>query len=239
LNIQEFQEIARSRGGELLSTEYLNKEEKLKWKCSKGHIWEARGGCIKNGKSWCKICNYSEQRFKQPHKLTLKVYQDIAAKYGGKVLSSEYSSANEKLTFQCKGGHIWDAAASSVKNGNRWCPHCSKSRSETVCREILENIIGCDFPNTRPEFLQGLELDGYNKTMRLAFEYNGEQHYKYKKHFHRDPEDFNKQLERDRRKYKLCAENKVDLIIIPYTFDFNNKDELEIFIRDELEKLGH
>jgi len=52
----------------------------------------------------------------------------------------------------------------------------------------------------------------------MAFEYNGEQHYRVKTHFHRNGEsDFEEQQARDWFKYDRLGEMKIDLIIISYT----------------------
>ena len=42
LTIEEMHEIAKSRGGECLSKEYINNNTKLIWKCKDGHIWKAK-----------------------------------------------------------------------------------------------------------------------------------------------------------------------------------------------------
>ena len=53
-----------------------------------------------------------------------------------------------------------------------------------------------------------LELDGYNHKLRLAFEYNGYQHYDYPNVFHKTREEFYKQRERDRLKAELCKKER-------------------------------
>jgi hypothetical protein len=57
LGIEVFQEIARLKCGELLSTSYNNCYDKLTWKCANGHVWDARADQIKNTKRWCPICS--------------------------------------------------------------------------------------------------------------------------------------------------------------------------------------
>ena len=101
--------------------------------------------------------------------------------------------------------------------------------------------MGCKFPSVRPDFLKNpetdcnLELDGYNENLKLSFEYNGIQHYKFHKRFHKnDEEAFKKQRERDEFKYKRCIEMGITLISVPYTFNCYNPGELEIFIKDQL-----
>lgn len=45
--------LARARGGDCLSTEYLNNKTKLSWRCSKGHEWGAEPTTVKHSKTWC------------------------------------------------------------------------------------------------------------------------------------------------------------------------------------------
>ena len=100
-------------------------------------------------------------------------------------------------------------------------PGCS--RGERECRRVLEERFpGFGFPNSHPVFLRrgagtGLELDCYNQTLQLAVEYNGRQHYEYNPYFHRHYSDFTDQLRRDEIKERLCAEEKVLLITVPYS----------------------
>ena len=44
--------------------------------------------------------------------------------------------------------------------------------------------------------------------------------------------------ERDQRKYKLCNENKIKIVIIQYEFNCYNKQKLETFIADAVISLG-
>ncbi|MCK4388531.1 MAG: NAD-dependent epimerase/dehydratase family protein [Dehalococcoidia bacterium] len=53
--IRDMQELASSRGGQCLSTEYVNTKTKLKWKCAFGHEWEATPRLLKAG-HWCPEC---------------------------------------------------------------------------------------------------------------------------------------------------------------------------------------
>jgi hypothetical protein len=65
------------------------------------------------------------------------------------------------------------------------------------------------FPKCRPEWLrteQGgqLELDGYNESLALAFEYQGPYH------------TSSSQIRRDREKRLRCEERGIKLIEIPF-----------------------
>ena len=50
------QQLASEKGGYCLSTEYINSQSKMLWKCNCGHEWWARTDDIKNSKSWCPQC---------------------------------------------------------------------------------------------------------------------------------------------------------------------------------------
>ncbi|KKL74823.1 hypothetical protein LCGC14_2061080, partial [marine sediment metagenome] len=64
------------------------------------------------------------------------------------------------------------------------------------------------------------------KELKLAFEYNGQQHYERIPHWHRTIDVFVKQQKRDAKKIVLCREKGITLIIIPYT----QRCKLEQFI---------
>ena len=59
LTIQEMRELAKEKGGECLSKEYINTDTKLEFKCAEGHTWKATGGSLKYGNKWCPKCRIS------------------------------------------------------------------------------------------------------------------------------------------------------------------------------------
>jgi hypothetical protein len=125
-----------------------------------------------------------------------------------------------------------------IKNNNSGCPNCLY-KSEAMSRDIFEEEMGYEFPKDRPEFLEGLELDGYCPELNIAFEYNGIQHYEYFPHYHRNGEsEFLAQRERDIKKYKICKDLKINLIIIPHQYTYQKPNELKVFITDELLKVS-
>jgi hypothetical protein len=49
--------FARARGGECLSTKYVNNKTHLTWQCADGHVWRATPGAITGSrKQWCPQC---------------------------------------------------------------------------------------------------------------------------------------------------------------------------------------
>lgn len=97
------------------------------------------------------------------------------------------------------------------------------SRGERICCQTLERIYGVPFKSIWPDWLvnpetgRTLELDCYNEDLRIAVEYNGEQHYKFPNFTNQSYEDFINQVRRDRFKAELCERNGVYLIVVPYT----------------------
>jgi hypothetical protein len=132
--------------------------------------------------------------------------------------------------FNCNKGHEFEMMVYHVSN-NSWCSTCP-FQNESYCIGVLEELTGVKFMKCRPKFLGSkLELDGYNDDLKLAIEYNGEQHYKYVSIYHDGkPDALEKQKERDKLKLKLCKENNVYLIVVPYYE--KNKDK---FIENEYE----
>ena len=116
LTIEQMQQIARDRGGQCLSTVYVNVDTKLLWECDKGHQWMAISSSVKRG-SWCRLCAFSRSR------RSLHDLQEHARKFGGTLLSLRNDNGDSKLTWQCAVGHVWYTTSSNVKQGN-WCKQC-------------------------------------------------------------------------------------------------------------------
>jgi len=87
------------------------------------------------------------------------------------------------------------------------------------------NLLDRTFPeykireNYRPDWLMSsnltrLELDFYIEELRIGFEVQGEQHYKFIDFFYKTIEDFEKRKQYDQEKKDLCVGNKVQLIEI-------------------------
>ncbi|MBU4487200.1 MAG: hypothetical protein KKD38_09770 [Candidatus Delongbacteria bacterium] len=118
--LENFIMMAEKMGGQCLSTEYKNNRTVLKYKCGKGHIFESEARNIVRG-SWCPACGAESAK----RKLTgsFDEIKDIAAKRGGKCLSTEYVNNYTRLVFQCENGHVWEAEPKRIKAGH-WCRKC-------------------------------------------------------------------------------------------------------------------
>jgi hypothetical protein len=120
----------------------------------------------------------------------------------------------------------------------------TESKGEAECRRVLQSIFRKPFTSQRPDFLRNpvtggnfnLELDCYNEELGLAVEYNGAQHYKYIPYFHRNNDHFMTQKYRDDMKRRICKENKVNLIEVPYTVKI---EDIKDYIIEKCKKIGY
>eukprot|EP00662_Eupelagonemidae_sp_cell21_P036402 gene36402-15539_t len=98
---------------------------------------------------------------------------------------------------------------------------------EQLTRAAVELLTGRKFPKRRgkrnkkknddtADWLEGLELDCFNKETGTAVEFNGKQHYEWVPHFHKTRAEFAEQQKRDARKRELCAAHGVKLVVVPY-----------------------
>ena len=118
-----------------------------------------------------------------------------------------------------------------------------ESNGEIECRQVLRKIFNKPFNKTRPNFLNNsvtggdynLELDCYDDELRLAIEYNGRQHYDYIPFFHKNKEAFYNQKYRDELKRRMCKDNNIILIEVPYTV---KKENIESYLITKLKNLG-
>lgn len=86
----------------------------------------------------------------------------------------------------------------------------STSYGQSLLRQYLELFLP-SFPfqeNLRPEWLFGMELDFFNASLGVAFEFQGDQHFVPTERFG----DCRDQKRRDARKRALCREKEILLI---------------------------
>jgi Zn finger protein HypA/HybF involved in hydrogenase expression len=120
LKLADFQEYAAKRGGKLLSTEYVSlRKSRLRWRCAKGHEWEARAANARNGK-WCPVCSGYRCH-------TIEEMRSIALSRGGICLSPAYKANDTRLRSRCARGHEWSTRPQLILNG-AWCPTCGSTK---------------------------------------------------------------------------------------------------------------
>jgi hypothetical protein len=234
-DIEFMKKLAAERNGECLSITYTNSHKPLKWRCGKGHEWSASFVNVRK-KSWCPVCGHKSGADKQ--RGSVIDAKALAKERGGDFLSTKYTTSNSKYYWRCSVGHKWIATYNKISQG-RWCPECAQGRSEKLVKELFENMFGDTFRKSRPKWLtidnKLHELDGYSKKLKLAFEYQGIQHYE-KIDFFTQNMSHERRKKIDDLKLKICSHNNVILIQIPYTVKENN---LQRYITNKVIKQGY
>jgi hypothetical protein len=75
-------------------------------------------------------------------------------------------------------------------------------------------------------------LDGFNKELKIAFEFNGGQHYKIAEHW-QNIKQFEETQYKDQLKVERCKKKGINLIVIPYTVKYKN---LYKFIKNKFDE---
>jgi len=201
-------------------------------------------------KVYCRKCN-NDRGYQRPNvfdKLcnicssVSKTKQDCIAlgKSGGFVfLDNDYITYKHKHNWKCNNCNFTFKRSLNDMSKRQNCPYCNRFSNENEVRKIFEAKFNKSFPNVRPNFLKNpqtnfnLELDGYCEELKLAFEYDGEFHYKDMDWID-DRNRLEKVKQRDKLKDVLCKENDIILIRIPY---WKNKD-LKSYINQQLKDIG-
>ncbi len=220
---------------------YNNMMTQCIWQCMLcNHKWQTTVNHIKNMGTGCPKCVNKNR----PRPLTTNI-QDarrIAKQAGFKFISSIFHGMKKKHEWQCKNGHVWETTPTHIKGGNK-CPTCSRNRrtkkcrfiTERLVRSIFEQLTSKKFPSDWHTLGNGQQLDGYCPELKIAFEYNGPQHYHTTPYWNTTNDELKKQQERDNRKTTLCNSLGIIKIDVPYSVAKPAK-RLEKFIKMELSK---
>jgi len=228
--------------------EWSNK--KVWWICNLGHEWLATINSRSSG-SGCPYCS---------NKKVLKGYNDLKTthpeicEYWDYVKNSitplevTYGSG-KKVWWICRNGHRYKSSISLKIILKRGCPKCLH-KSQTITGEILkenfENIIfehefmiRKPITNENGEKIQNsIRIDYVSKNLekQIFVEYNGEQHYKEHKIFHKNPKKgFEKQQQRDQWLRKYCEKNDIILIEIDGR-KYKTREEIEPYLLNHMYK---
>lgn len=129
-SLKEMKALARERGGQCLSSQYISSTHKLLWKCGTcGHQWLARPSHVVKG-SWCPLCGRKKSDLSR-RRHTIEELDELAQSKGGKCLSSRYEGLKKPLLWKCSKNHQWEAQPGSILSGT-WCPICNGQPIYTI-----------------------------------------------------------------------------------------------------------
>jgi hypothetical protein len=116
--LDRLRRVARDKGGECLSDEYLGSRARYRFRCAEGHEWEKAATRFVTG-SWCGACREGARRWQVESSA-----HDIARARGGRCLSGSFINTKAKLRWLCHRGHEWIAPLGRIRDGH-WCPDCA------------------------------------------------------------------------------------------------------------------
>jgi hypothetical protein len=187
--------------------------------CNKNHKIKITAAHILDGNG-CGVCHKEKLKSGNQNRMSLDKVKLKLDRYGFSFLEKEYKSITTKHLLSCKNGHVFKKSIQHIINGSVGCPDCNNYfMKENKFRNTIEKLFKMPFPKSRPEWLinpntgKRLELDCYNHENKLAFEFDGHFHFEERNGLNND---LVKQKERDAIKEKVCENNNVKLIRVPY-----------------------
>jgi rubredoxin len=210
--------IENKKGKILRIKKYINNLTKILILCENGHEFETCWLQLQQ-KQWCPKCA-SIRSAKKRTKNENYIRKFIEEKSG--ILNDNwvYSGCYIKFPIICENGHRFETHWNRLWQ-KHWCPYC-KNKSQQKFRETIEKYFNASFPSKNPKWLyypetgRLLQLDGYNNSLKIAFEFQGQQHYKEVSFFHNCGERFESLKKRDLFKKEKCKEKGILLICVPY-----------------------
>lgn len=115
--LEYLKEIIQNKLGELISTEYKNRNSLLKLQCNQKHIWETKAYNIFNG-HWCPSCCKDNSHLDELNESRSKKLEDF--------YSSETGKINKKLAQQKRSAIMKKQSEELKKNiKNKICSQCN------------------------------------------------------------------------------------------------------------------
>lgn len=226
----------------ILISEYQGNNSPITCKCRRcGNVWTTVPRVLTTNGGGCPVCG-KEKANGEETKSQEDFVKDLAIANPTIQVIGQYTGCKNLIKCKCLiDGTVWESHASNLLNNTAGCPTCNMSNGQRKMLTILKNM---GFKITRQykfpdcKYKTQLRFDGYDEENNVAYEFNGEQHYKKKTWGHISDEEAERQLKlnqtRDKIKIDYCKKNNIPLIIIPY-WDFNNMEEI---IKDKLIKIG-
>lgn len=207
----------------LVSKEYANSQSDIEFICSCGQQSYKKYHELLV-RPYCKGCGRKKlvQQLKHP----IKYVRGVIESKGGTLLS-DYKNASTPLKVMCHAcNNIFYPYFSSILHNDSWCPKCNMKKTQKALTTTVEDIyFRYDIEVEKRFFWLGRQsIDIYIPALKIAIEYDGEQHFKPVSFggvsVKKAKENLKVQRIRDNKKSKLVKQHPEDIkhfIRIPYT----------------------
>ncbi len=198
--------------------------KKVWWQCRKcGYDWQVSPNSRTNKKYNC-TCPCCANKVVVPGKNDLATtYPEISKEWhptkNGELTPKDVTGgSHEKVWWKCPHGHEYMTAVLYRTRGTN-CPICNVGRKTSFSEQAFYYYVKQAFPDAinqyKADFLGKMELDIYVPSISCAIEYDG-------KPWH--GKGFKGKYEKEKRKYKICTDNNIELIRIRE----GNTDDIDI-----------
>lgn len=211
------------------------------WKCMSPNDvgWRT---CYKCNKTYNEPCRWDQQASHKINVIPLRQADLKPGKVFGdlKLIDFAFNAKRQHnyYAFECIkcGAHIYRMTPTNKSDIETChCPNCNENKYK--CEVRVQNYLkdhdipfktqfkfaDCVYKKSMLPFDCAVFNDDDNLTCLI--EYDGEQHYKFIKHWHGDEEGFKLQKLRDKIKTDYCASHGIPLIRIPYT-EYDNIEKI-------------
>lgn len=220
---------------------YVNSKTKIDCECLVcGEKMKKTPDSLLRGKG-CRKCSF--KKIHDAHCFTQEEFERRMSKSNPSVkIIGRYYNRDTEILCECKKcGRRWNTKPVCVLNMGHGCPKCRMSRGEKMLKLILDEYgINYDTQHTFDDcvYEAKLKFDAFDLDNRVAYEYQGQQHY-YPVNFGGcSDEDAQRDFEvdqiRDNIKREYCKEHNIPLIEIPYW----ERDNMRDFLIDKWKELN-
>ncbi len=148
--LQIVRKAIESRGGSLLSTEYVSAKSKLKVRCAQGHEFEATADNLKR-KRWCPVCKHAGHSKRM--EAGFRAIEDLKAfardRHDGDCLATSPVGMNTHVLWRCAipAHKPFPATPAHVVSSGSWCPECDAERRRLrppkpqIPRDEVEKVV--------------------------------------------------------------------------------------------------
>ena len=143
------------------------------------HEWTTNVVDIQKLERWCYYCSWEKRKTS---------YEKIKAaieKKGGVLLEKDCCGSLTKIKVKCANEHIWTTCFDYI-NQNYWCPECPH-KTQAKLHDIIKSLFpdyktkfnyrGFKWLKSNKQLKQRMEIDIWIPEIKLAIEYDGEQHF--------------------------------------------------------------
>lgn len=145
---------------------------------------------------------------------TLAQCEALATRHNGKLLSTK----GKKYQWQCREGHTFYLTPYKVYRRGKWCPQCGASIGERDIRQFFREYNVPFIPQFRLPMIPSRKYDFYFEWngRKYLVEFDGEQHFRFVKKYHRVKARFIEAQIIDRVKTWAAWNSSYHLIRIDY-----------------------